>query len=377
MAKNINGRYLAEDITNTDGKVEYKKGYFVTDTDARAIEESGVESVYVRSPIGCKSDRGICVHCYGADLGTMKPVAMGEAVGTVAAQAIGEPGTQLTMNIKHAGGAASAEGDVTHGLPRVEEIFERRMPRNPAVVATVSGEVIEIKDDGKEKVIIVAPDIEHKGKKDTIEYEAHVRRIPTVKVGSRIEKGQLLTDGSADLSELFKFAGKQRAQEYVMAEVIKIYELQGASISIKHVEVIIRQMFSRVKITQSGNTEYSVGDVATSSDFDAANAAAKEAGGDAAKGDPMVMGILDVSLSRASFLSAASFQNTTRMLIKASIYGALDKLEGLKENVILGRLIPAGTGFKGSIKELLVNKYAPAAGEAVDDRVRPPLARGE
>ena len=275
MAKNINGRYLAADIEYKDGKVIYKKGHFMTDADSKAVEASGAESVYVRSPIGCKSARGICMHCYGADLGTMKPVAMGEAVGTVAAQAIGEPGTQLTMNIKHAGGAASAEGDVTHGLPRVEEIFERRMPRNPAVVATVSGEVVEIKNDGKEKIIVVAPDIEHKGKKDTIEYEAHIRRIPTVKVGEHVEKGQLLTDGSADLSELFKYAGKQKAQEYVMAEVIKIYELQGASISIKHVEVIIRQMFSRVKITQSGNTEYSVGDVATSAYFDRANTATK------------------------------------------------------------------------------------------------------
>src|SRR3989338_1256617 len=380
MAKNINGRYLASDI-EIKGKVLYKKGQLLTETDSKSVEEAGAESVYVRSPIGCVSTRGICMRCYGADLGTMKPVAMGEAVGTVAAQAIGEPGTQLTMNIKHKGGAASAEGDVTDGLPRVEEIFERRAPRNPAVVAGVSGEVVEIRDDGKEKVIVVAPDIEHikagKKSKETIEYEAHVRRIPTVKVGSRIEKGQLLTDGSADLSELFKYAGKQKAQEYVMAEVIKIYELQGASISIKHVEVIIRQMFSRVKITQSGNTEYSAGDVATSADFDRANEAAHTAGGEAAKGDPMVMGILDVSLSRASFLSAASFQNTTRMLIKASIYCALDKLEGLKENVILGRLIPAGTGFKGSVKEKLVNKYAPVAGELVETRVRPPLARGE
>ncbi len=309
----------------------------------------------------------------------MKPVAMGEAVGTVAAQAIGEPGTQLTMNIKHAGGAASAEGDVTHGLPRVEEIFERRAPRNPAVVATVSGEVVEIRDGGKEKIIVVAPDAEYKtkGKKDMVEYEAHVRRVPLVKVGSRIEKGQLLTDGSADLSELFKFAGKERAQQYVMSEVIKIYELQGASISIKHVEVIIRQMFSRVRVTDSGGTEFSPGDVVPKADLDRSSERTVAAGGEPAKSEPMVMGILDVSLSRQSFLSAASFQNTTRMLIKASIYGALDKLEGLKENVILGRLIPAGTGFKGSPKEVLVNKYAPLPSEGIEERVRPPMSRGE
>ncbi|HVY72464.1 MAG TPA: DNA-directed RNA polymerase subunit beta', partial [Candidatus Paceibacterota bacterium] len=337
MAKNVQGRYLVADVVVGD-KTLYKKDHFIVDADAKAIEESGIASVLVRSPIACRASHGLCAKCYGADLGTMKPVNLGEAVGTVAAQAIGEPGTQLTMNIKHAGGAASAEGDVTQGLPRVEEIFERRAPRNPAVVATVSGEVIEIKNDGKEKIIVVAPDLEFKSKtKDTIEYEAHARRVPTVKAGQRIEKGQLLTDGSADLTDLFKYAGRQRAQEYIMSEIIKIYELQGASISIKHVEVIIRQMFSRLKITNSGTTEYSVGDVVSAADLAIANEQVATDGGDIAKGEPLVMGILDVSLSRPSFLSAASFQNTTRMLIKASMYGSVDRLEGLKENVIIGR----------------------------------------
>lgn len=377
MAQNLEGRYLADDVEK-DGKVEYKKGHFVTTQDAQRIEELGVPAVLARSPVACKSTRGICAHCYGADLGTMKSVNLGEAVGTVAAQAIGEPGTQLTMRTFHAGGAASVGGDITQGLPRVEEIFERRAPRNPAVIASVSGEVVEIKDDGKEKIIVVAPDLEHKkGKKDVIEYEVNPRRIPAVKVGSRVEKGQFLTDGSADLSELFKYAGKEKTQEYIISEVVKIYELQGANISTKHLEVIIRQMFSRVKVTHGGTTEYSPGDVLSAADLEVANEAVKESGGEPAKSEPLVMGILDVSLSRASFLSAASFQNTTRMLIKASIYGAMDKLEGLKENVILGRLIPAGTGFKGSVKEKLVNKYAPVGGDLVDDRVRPPLARGE
>ncbi|MEK7068355.1 MAG: DNA-directed RNA polymerase subunit beta', partial [Patescibacteria group bacterium] len=307
-------------------------------------------------------------------------VGVGAAVGTGAAQAIGEPGTQLTMNIKHAGGAASAEGDVTHGLPRVEEIFERRAPRNPAVVATVSGEGVEIRDEGQEKIIAVVPNIEHKkagSKKDVIEYSAHYRRIPSVKVGDTVTKGQLLTDGSADLQELFKHAGKERTQEYIMSEVVKIYELQGASISIKHVEVIVRQMFSRMKATASGGTELSVGDVLPEADFEAVNEAAAEAGMEPAKADGLVMGILDVSLSRPSFLSAASFQNTTRMLIRASLYGAIDKLEGLKENVIIGRLIPAGTGFKGSPKQELIQKAAPASTEPVDTRIRPLMSRGE
>ncbi|MSR70628.1 DNA-directed RNA polymerase subunit beta' [Candidatus Kaiserbacteria bacterium] len=381
LAQNIEGRYLAGDVEH-NGTTEYKKGHFITSGDAKRIEELEIPGIFVRSPVACKSARGLCGKCYGADLGTMKSVALGEAVGTVAAQAIGEPGTQLTMRTFHAGGAASVGGDITQGLPRVEEIFERRAPRNPAVIATVGGEVVEVKDDGQgEKMITVAPDIEHvktgKKAKETIEYEVNPRRIPLVKVGERVEKGQFLTDGSADLSELFKYAGKEKAQAYIISEIVKIYELQGANISAKHLEVIIRQMFSRVKITAGGGTDYSPGDVAPFADVELGSARAVEAGTEAATSEPLVMGILDVSLSRQSFLSAASFQNTTRMLIKASIYGAVDRLEGLKENVILGRLIPAGTGFKGSVKEKLVNKYAPVAGELSDERVRPPMSRGE
>ena len=350
-----------------EGKTLFKKGHFITHTEARQIEDIGVPSVYTRSPLVCKSAHGICAKCYGADLGTMKPVALGEAVGTVAAQAIGEPGTQLTMNIKHAGGAASAGGDVTQGLPRVEEIFERRAPRNPAVVATVSGEVVEIKSDAKEKVLVVAPDIEHKGKgkKDTIEYSMHPRRVPLVKVGDKIEKGQILTDGSADLTELFKYAAKEKAQEYIISEVLKIYELQGANISTKHLEVIVRQMFGRVKIVDGGSTDFSKGDITSEPDLIALNERIVAAGGEKATSEGLIMGILDVSLSRASFLSAASFQNTTRMLIRASLYGSVDHLEGLKENVIIGRLIPAGTGFKGSPKAAMVAKYGPQTAESV------------
>ncbi|HEY5383123.1 MAG TPA: DNA-directed RNA polymerase subunit beta' [Candidatus Paceibacterota bacterium] len=371
LAANITGRYLAADV-EAEGRVEYKKGHLVNAADAKKIEELGVPSVYVRSPIGCRAGRGVCVHCYGSDLGTMKPVALGEAVGTVAAQAIGEPGTQLTMRTFHAGGAASVGGDITNGLPRVEEIFERRMPRNPAAIASVSGEVVEIKDEGKEKIIIIAPDLEYRGKgkkdKDTIEYEVSFRRVPVVKVGERITKGQFLTDGSADLSELFKYAGKEKTQAYIISEVVKIYELQGASVSTKHLETIVRQMFSRVRVKSVGGTELSSGDVMSEADMVGVNDGVVANGGEAATGEPLVMGILDVSLSRASFLSAASFQNTTRMLIKASIYGSTDKLEGLKENVIIGRLIPAGTGFKGSPKEKLVNKYAPATLEVMGEK---------
>ncbi len=357
LAQNIEGRFLAADVEGPSadgGKTLYKKGHFITRVDAKHIEEAEVASVYVRSPISCTTRHGLCARCYGADLGTMRPVELGEAVGTVAAQAIGEPGTQLTMRTFHAGGAASIGGDITQGLPRVEEIFERRAPRNPAVVATVGGEVVEIKNDGKEKIIVVVPDIEHKGKKDTMEYTVHFRRVPLVKVGSRVEKGQLLTDGSADLQELFKYAGKEKAQAYIISEIVKIYELQGANISVKHLEVIIRQMFSRVKIKNEGTTELSTGEVIPGSELEIINDRIVGEGGEKASGEGLVMGILDVSLSRVSFLSAASFQNTTRMLIKASIYGAVDTLQGLKENVIIGRLIPAGTGFLGSPKQKMI-----------------------
>ena len=379
LAQNVEGRFLAGDLvspssagTAGEGKVLFKKGHFVTKEDAKAIEDSGVASVYVRSPVVCRSERGLCIRCYGGDLGTMKAVNLGEAVGTVAAQAIGEPGTQLTMRTFHAGGAASVGGDITQGLPRVEEIFERRAPRNPAVVSTVGGEVVEIKDDpstslgagGKEKILVVMPNIEDKGKtkKSALEYDVHFRRVPLVKVGERVEKGQLLTDGSADLSELFKYAGKEKTQDYIIGEIVKIYELQGASISTKHIEVIVRQMFSRVRVKTAGSTDYSTGDVISESELERANAVAHEK----ATAEPLIMGILDVSLSRQSFLSAASFQNTTRMLIRAAVYGAVDHLKGLKENVIIGRLIPAGTGFKGSPKAAIVEKYAPTPVSALE-----------
>jgi DNA-directed RNA polymerase beta' subunit len=358
MAQNIEGRYLAADATDKDGNVIFKKGHFLTRADAKKVEDGGAESVLVRSPIGCISHRGLCVTCYGADLSTNEPVDLGEAVGTVAAQAIGEPGTQLTMRTFHAGGTASVGGDITSGLPRVEEIFERRAPKNPALIAHVSGTIAEIREEGKERTIIILPDVEDK-KKSSIEYPVHFRRTPLVKVGDTVVKGQMLTDGSADIEELYKYAGRERAQEYIISEVVKIYELQGAAISIKHIEVIVRQMFSRARVKESGATELSVGDIIGDADLAAINVGMVDEGKEVAKVEPLVMGILDVSLSRASFLSAASFQNTTRMLIKASVYGSRDELEGLKENVIIGRLIPAGTGFKGSKKHSMIETIQP------------------
>jgi len=359
FSKAIKGRILAEDATDTKGRVIFKKGHLLSRLDAIAVEETTTESVIVRSPMTCKTLRGVCQQCYGVDLSANKLVDIGEAVGTIAAQAIGEPGTQLTMNTKHAGGAASVGGDVTSGLPRVEEVFEKRQPKIPAIISKAEGLIVDIRTEGREKIIVVAPDMEAKGapkKKDNIEYEVHYRRTVMVSKGDTVMPGQLLTDGSALLPELFKFGGQVTTQEYIISEVNKIYELQGVTISRKHIELIVKQMMSRVKITESGESPFTVGDVVEEWIFVEANTKLKEEGKDVAKADKLILGITETSLSRKSFLSAASFQNTTRVLINAAVKGSNDNLAGLMENVIIGKLIPAGSGFKGSKKyEMIEN----------------------
>lgn len=357
IAKIAKGRFLAEDVKTKTGEVMFKRNHFLTRDDAAKIESAGIEQIVVRSPLTCKTDDGICVHCYGSDLGKNKIVELGEAVGTVAAQAIGEPGTQLTMRTFHAGGTASVGGDITSGLPRVEEVFENRSPKNPAVVAKVSGVISEIKTENKDRVIVVLPEIPEKSKaKANTEYVVNYHRTILVKVGDKVEKGDVLTDGSVDLDELFKYAGKEKTQNYIIHEITKIYELQGEPVSRKHIEVIIKQMFSRRKIKTPGDTRFSQGDVVSHSDLLAENNAIKEKGGEEAKAEPLLLGITEVSLSRKSFLSSASFQHTTRMLIQNAIRGTEDELKGLKENVIIGRLIPAGSGFKGSEKHKLIEE---------------------
>ncbi|MEZ4104230.1 MAG: DNA-directed RNA polymerase subunit beta' [Candidatus Paceibacterota bacterium] len=353
FSKAIKGRILAEDAVDTKGRVIFSKGHLLTRLDAIAVEESTCESVVVRSPMTCKTLRGVCQKCYGIDLSTNQLVDIGEAVGTVAAQAIGEPGTQLTMNTKHAGGAASQGGDVTQGLPRVEEVFEKRQPKIPAVVSKCEGQVVDIRTEGREKVIVIAPDMTAKGapkKKDNIEYEVHYRRVVAVSKGDTVRAGQIMTDGSALLPELFKYGGQEVAQEYIISEVNKIYELQGVTIARKHIELIVKQMMSRVKITSSGDSHFTVGEVVEEWIFVEANNKLKEEGKEVAKSEKLILGITETSLSRKSFLSAASFQNTTRVLINAAVKGSHDNLAGLMENVIIGKLIPAGSGFKGSKK---------------------------
>ena len=351
------GRFLAEDLKDKEGNVLFKKNHLITRDDTAKIEASGIKEMMVRSPLTCKTIDGICVRCYGSDLGKNKEVEIGEAVGTVAAQAIGEPGTQLTMRTFHAGGAAQVGGDITQGLPRVEEVFENRSPKNPAVVCRVDGVVTEIKVENKEKIIIVLPEDGDKSKtKANIEYPVNYHRVALVKVGDTVKKGDLLTDGSADLDELFKYGGKEKTQNYIIHEITKIYELQGEPVSRKHIEVIIRQMFSRKKIKSKGDTRFSQEDVVSQSDLIKENDLMKESGKEEAKSEPLLLGITEVSLSRKSFLSSASFQHTTRMLIQNALRGTTDELSGLKENVIIGRLIPAGSGFKGSEKQKMIKE---------------------
>ena len=352
LSKNVRGRIVTKNIVDPTGKVLFKKGCLLTKQDAQLIDDVGVEEVYIRTPLTCKAKYGICRKCYGLDLGRNKLVNLGEAVGIVAAQAIGEPGTQLTMRTFHQGGIAAVGGDITMGLPRVEEIFERRIPKSPAMISQTDGEVIKIEITDKDKKIIVLPDVgTSKSKKNSeIAYSASIKRMPYVKVGDRVKKGQLLTDGSANISEVFKYAGKNVAQEYIISEVLKIYEMQGASISPKHIEVIIRQMFSRKRIKEAGDTYFTPNAVVERVVFLKENERVEKENGIPAKAESLVLGISEVSLTTKSWLSAASFQHTTRILIDAAVEGRVDTLRGLKENVIIGRLIPAGTGFRSDTK---------------------------
>jgi len=347
ISKNIRGRVIAENIV-VDGETLFKKNHLLTKEDAIAVENAGVTEVKVFSPLICDSLHGLCQKCYGLDMGRNEKVRLGEAVGIVAAQAIGEPGTQLTMRTFHSGGVAGT--DITQGLPRIEEIFERRAPKNPAIIAHEAGEVVGLRDEGKEKILIVIADEEivakgnKKGKQ--VEYTIPFRRQLIVKIGDKLAKGQLITDGSCDIEELFEHAGKEAAEEYIVAEINKVYELQGAAITRKHVEIIIKQMFDRVKITAPGATKFTQGETVELNNFRVENNRVKAEGGEEAKGRTRVLGITDVALSTDSWLSSASFQNTTRVLITAASRGQTDELRGLKENVILGRLIPAGTGIR-------------------------------
>ncbi len=350
FAKYIHGRVLLSDIKDENDKVVFKKGSLIMKEDSRLLEKMGIKEALVRTPLSCDTKHGVCRMCYGLDLGRNCMIELGQAVGIIAAQAIGEPGTQLTLRTFHAGGVATV--DITTGLPRVEEIFERRIPKNPAIISSVDGEVLEITNDEKGKVIKILSDLaiqsgtKNSVKTNEIEYAVAPRRQPIVKAGDKVKKGDLLTDGSADINEIVKNGGKELAEEYIVNEINKVYDLQSASISRKHIEIIIRQMFSRKKIKDAGDTTFSPGEIVENIELIEENSRVeKEDNGKIAHADTIVLGITEVSLTTKSWLSAASFQNTNRVLINNAVRGGIDNLRGLKENVIIGGLIPAGTGF--------------------------------
>ncbi len=342
----LRGRVLAKDLSDKDGKVIFKKGHLIMKKDLKTIDDHIVDEATVFSPLTCTSTRGVCQKCYGLDLGRNNLVKLGEAVGIVAAQAIGEPGTQLTMRTFHSGGVSEAGGDITMGLPRIEEIFEKRAPKNSAVISEIDGQVLEIKNDGKEKSITVVGDVSSKN--NSKEHLVPFTRNILVKIGQNVSKGEIMTDGSVNISELFKLGGKEAAENYILNEVCKIYSMQAAAISRKHIEVILKQMFSRKRITDAGDSDFVEGEIVEEQEIIKTNSEMKA---NKSKWEDLVLGISEVSLTTSSWLSSASFQNTSRILIEASTRGKTDELRGLKENVIIGRLIPAGTGFKSSDKE--------------------------
>ncbi len=340
----IVGRHVIENVKPKKGKTIVKKGEIIDWDKGEKIVEAEIELVKVYSPITCQSVRGVCQKCYGWDLGRNEVVKLGQAVGIVAAQAIGEPGTQLTMRTFHTGGVASG-GDITMGLPRVQEIFEARKPKGKALISVLTGKVQKITE---ERVIKIKGkrDVKKSKKAEIIEYKIPPDVSIFVKEGQLIERGEQLFEGSIDLGELFRLGGKEKIQRYIVKEIQKIYVSQGATIHDKHVEVIIRQMFSRSKIIEPGDSEFSPGQIVEYAKLVETNNRLKKDKKQLAKYKTLLLGISKVALTTDSFLSAASFQETSRVLIKATIEGKEDKLKGLKENVIIGKLIPAGTGFK-------------------------------
>ncbi len=322
-----------------------EKGEIITWAQANQIAKEDIEKVLIRSPLSCKSARGICQKCYGWDLGRNVMVKLGEAVGVVAAQAIGEPGTQLTLRTHHLGGVAGA-GDITQGLPRIEEIFECRAPKGEAVMSLAEGEVIKI--DEEKKIVTIKPfakDGKKVSKELTVDYQIPGRIAILVAVGDEVKENQPLCGGSLDLKKLYKSAGLEVAQRYILKEVQRIYASQGVEIHDKHVEVIIQKMFSRIRIKEEGDSTWVSGEIVEWSVFTEEVGRLKDAKKQAPIGAQILLGISEVALASESFLSAASFQQTSRVLIKAALEGKEDKLRGLKENVIIGKIIPVGTGF--------------------------------
>ena len=338
LAERIAGRVSFDDIFHPEtNELLIAKDELIDDNKAEQIAQAGVKKVRIRSIITCKTSHGVCIKCYGRNLATGNNVEIGEAVGIIAAQSIGEPGTQLTMRTFHTGGVAG--DDITQGLPRIQELFEARNPKGQAVISEIEGVVIDVRDaKGKREVEIQS---ERENKVYPIPYNSRIK----VHKGMEIVPGQELTEGSIDPKELLVVRGIRGVQNYLIREVQRVYRLQGVDIADKHIEVMVRQMLRKVKVIDQGDTSLLPGTYVDVNEFEEENKKAFFAGKDPAVARPVLFGITKASLETDSFLSAASFQETTRVLTDAAIKGKIDRLIGLKENVIIGKLIPAGTGM--------------------------------
>ena len=346
LQERITGRFSCETICNKDGEVLVKANHMITPKRAARIMQEGVdangnplEQVKIRTILTCRSHIGICAKCYGSNMATGEPVQVGEAVGIIAAQSIGEPGTQLTMRTFHTGGVAG--GDITQGLPRVEELFEARKPKGLAIITEIAG-VATIKDTKKKREIIVTSQEDGDSKTYLIPYGSRIKIMD----GAVLEAGDELTEGSVNPHDILRIKGVRAVQDYMLREVQRVYRLQGVEISDKHIEVLVRQMLKKIRIENNGDTEFLPGTLVDSLEFEDVNEAMVKEGKEPAEGKQVMLGITKASLATNSFMSAASFQETTKVLTEAAIKGKIDPLIGLKENVIIGKLIPAGTGMK-------------------------------
>ena len=345
LEERIKGRYSCETIYDDNGEVIVKANHIITPKRAarimktKAVMEAGTAAkIKIRTVLTCRSHVGICAKCYGANMATGDPVQVGEAVGIIAAQSIGEPGTQLTMRTFHTGGVAG--GDITQGLPRVEELFEARKPKGLAIISEIAGKVSIQDTKSRREVVVTADDGEER--KYPINYGSRIKVFD----GDVIEAGDEITEGSINPHDLLSIKGVRAVQDYMIREVQRVYRLQGVEINDKHIEMIVRQMLKKIKISEPGDTDYLTGEYADIIEFEELNEQLEQEGFEKAEGERTMLGITKASLATNSFLSAASFQETTKVLTDAAIKGKVDKLIGLKENVILGKLIPAGTGMK-------------------------------
>ena len=346
LEERITGRFSCETICDKDGNVLVKANHMITPKRAAAIMSKGVDEngepltkVKIRTILTCRSHIGVCAKCYGSNMATGQAVQVGEAVGIIAAQSIGEPGTQLTMRTFHNGGVAG--DDITQGLPRVEELFEARKPKGLAIITEFGG-VATIKDTKKKREIIVTNNETGETKTYLIPYGSRIKIMD----GAVLEAGDELTEGSVNPHDILKIKGVRAVQDYLIQEVQRVYRLQGVEINDKHIEVIVRQMLKKIRIENNGDSEFLPGTLVDNLDYEEMNEQLEEEGKEPAEGKQVLLGITKASLATNSFLSAASFQETTKVLTEAAIKGKIDPLIGLKENVIIGKLIPAGTGMK-------------------------------